>query len=54
MSTEGFNPLKKIVLVIDSEKSLNQYKKVFDYLKINFEEINTYSSLCNLAYNTYK
>jgi hypothetical protein len=51
LSTEGFNPLQKIVLIIDSEKSLNQYIKVFDYLKIPFEEVNTYSSLCNLAYN---
>jgi len=44
----------KIALVIDSEKSLNQYKKVFEYLKINYEEINNYSSLCNLAYNSVK
>jgi len=56
LSTEGFSPLnssefKKIVLIIDSEKPLNQYIKVFNYLKIDFEEVNTYSSLCNLAYN---
>jgi len=48
---ENLEKYWKIALVIDSEKSLNQYKKVFDYLKINYEEINNYSSLCNLAYN---
>jgi len=51
---ENLEKKEKIILIIDSEKSLNQYIKVFDYLHINFEEVNTYSSLCNLAYNKYK
>ena len=48
---ENLEEFWKIALIVDSEKSLNQYKKVFDYLKINFAELNTYSSLCDLAYN---
>ena len=48
---ENIEQFKKIALIIDSEKSLNQYIKVFNYLKVNYEEINSYSSLCNLSYN---
>jgi glutaredoxin-related protein len=48
---DNLQDFKKIVLIIESEKSLNQYIKVFDYLKINYEKVETYSSLCNLAYN---
>jgi transcription-repair coupling factor len=48
---ENIEQFKKIALIVDSEKSLNQYIKVFDYLKINYEEINSYSSLCNLSHN---
>jgi len=51
ITKENLEKKEKIILIIDSEKSLNQYIKVFDYLDINFEEVNTYSSLCNLAYN---
>ena len=48
---ENLERKKKIALIIDNEKSLNQYKKVFDYLKVSYEEIENYSSLCNLAFN---
>jgi len=48
---ENLEKIKKIALIIDSEKSLNQYKKVFDYLKVSYEEIENYSSLCNLSYS---
>jgi len=48
---ENLEKLKKIILIIDSEKSLNQYKKIFDFLKINYEEIASYSSLTNMVYN---
>jgi len=48
---ENLEENKKIVLIIDSEKNLNQYKKTFEYLKINYEQVENYSSLCNLIYN---
>ena len=50
---ENLEEFKKIVLIVDSEKNLNQYKKTFEYLKINYEEIGNYSSLCNMLYNDF-
>jgi len=44
---------KKIALVIDNEKSASQYKKTFNYLRVNFEEVNNYSSLINLSKNSH-
>ena len=50
---ENLEKHKKIALIVDSEKSANQYKKTFKYLRINFEEVHTYSSLINLSKNSH-
>ncbi len=50
---ENLKSYKKIALIIESEKQAHQYKKVFKYLRIHFEEINNYSSLINLSKNTH-
>ncbi len=49
---ENLKHHKKIALVIDSEKTSNQYKKTLQYLRVSFEEVSNYSSLINVSKNS--
>jgi hypothetical protein len=39
---------KQIILIVENQKQSNQYKKLAGFLNIQYEEINTYSSLINI------
>ncbi|MCD5380449.1 DEAD/DEAH box helicase, partial [Candidatus Gracilibacteria bacterium] len=48
---ENLEEHKKIVLVVENEKLVNQYKKVFEYIRVNYQEVDNYSSLTNVLKN---
>ena len=52
MIKENLKAHKKIILVVENDKLMNQYKKVFDYIRVNYQEVNNYSSLANILRNT--
>ena len=46
----NLDKLWKVVLIVESEKTMKQYKKMFQYLHIQFENIENQSSLMNVIY----
>ncbi len=48
---ENLEEHKKIVLVMENEKLVNQYKKVLEYIRVNYQEVDNYSSLTNMLKN---
>ncbi len=46
----AYKKYKKIILIVENDKLISQYKKVFDYIRQSYKEVETQSSLINLAH----